>query len=194
MKDDTNSRTTHPSRRGRPATSGPIFSRRSFLGAVGVTSVSALAGCIGSGNQNAEFEVDGDEEHYRTVASTYFAEAILYKAPSCSCCLEYADYLDEKTDATIETVEVDDLAETKDEYAVPRDVESCHTVDIGSYFVEGHVPLEAIGKLADDEPEILGIALPEMPTGSPGMPGEKSKEFVIYAVFADGSYEDFMTL
>ncbi|MFC7156958.1 DUF411 domain-containing protein [Halomarina halobia] len=78
--------------------------------------------------------------------------------------------------------------------AVPEDVESCHTMDTGSYFVEGHVPREAIGKLAAEEPDIAGIALPDMPAGSPGMPGEKTEAFAIYAISKDGSYREFIRL
>ena len=67
-------------------------------------------------------------------------------------------------------------------------------MDTGEYYVEGHVPREAIGKLAEETPDIAGIALPGMPLGSPGMPGEKTEEFVIYAVKRDGSFHELMTI
>lgn len=170
------------------------LSRRSLLSGMGIAGLTALAGCTQSVAQGSEFETDGDDEHLRTVASTYLTEGTLYKAPNCNCCLEYTAYLEESTDADIEVVEVDDLAEIKEEYGVPEDVESCHTVDIGDYYVEGHVPLEAIGKLAEETPDIAGIALPNMPRGSPGMPGEKTEEFIISAVSDDGSYREFMRI
>lgn len=170
------------------------LSRRSVLGGLGAVSIGALAGCIDSANTDVEFATDGDDERYREAATASLTTATLYKTPGCECCLEYQSYLEETTDAEIEVVEVDDLAETKDEYNVPRDVESCHTVDAAEYFVEGHVPREAIGKLSVDGANIAGIALPDMPQGSPGMPGEKGEEFVVYAVHDDGSYDEFMTL
>lgn len=170
------------------------LSRRSILSGIGVVGISALAGCLGSFNTDTEFDTGGDDEQYREAATAFLTTGTLYKTRGCECCLEHKAYLEETTDAEIEAVEVDDLAETKDEYNIPRDVESCHTLDIGEYFIEGHVPQEAIGKLALEEPDMAGIALPEMPPGSPGMPGEKDEEFVIYAVYDDGSYDEFTTV
>lgn len=157
--------------------------------------VGTLAGCTGTEDRgDAGFEVDGNEEEYRAAAAAYLTTGTLYKAPNCSCCLEYAEYLEETGDVDLEIVEVDDLAETKAEFGVPENVESCHTLDTGEYFVEGHVPVEAIGKLAHEEPPIVGIALPEMPIGSPGMPGEKAEDFVIYGVDGDGEYTEFLVI
>ena len=58
---------------------------------------------------------------------------------------------------------------------------------IGGYFVEGHVPVEAIEKLLTEKPDIAGIAMQGMPLGSPGMPGDKVMPFIIFAVHKDGS-------
>ena len=73
-------------------------------------------------------------------------------------------------------------------------MESCHTVVIGDYFIEGHIPLEAVEKLLVEKPDIKGIAMPGMPSGSPGMPGAKKGDFVIYAVNNDGTTEEFMRI
>src|SRR5690606_19855532 len=59
---------------------------------------------------------------------------------------------------------------------------SCHTAVVDGYFVEGHVPVEAIVKLLQESADIAGIALPGMPSGSPGMPGEKNGLWTIYAL------------
>jgi hypothetical protein len=168
--------------------------RRGFLGALGGVGLAALAGCTGSSERGTGFDANGNGEEFRDAATEYLDTATLYKAPNCNCCLEYAEYLEETTEAEINPEKVNDLAVIKEEYEVPEDVESCHTMDTESYFVEGHVPREAIGKLAVEEPDIAGIALPDMPTGSPGMPGEKDGTFTIYAVNEDGSTREFMTL
>ena len=180
----------------RQLANGFLRSRRSFLGVAAAGSLGALAGCTGSDKeeQKPEFGAGEDTERLRTSASEFLNEGTLYKTPNCSCCLEYTEYLETTTDANIETVGVSDLAVTKEEYGVPEDVESCHTLDVGQYFIEGHVPREAIGKLGEKRPGIAGIALPEMPLGSPGMPGEQTEVFVIYAVAADQSYTEFMRL
>jgi hypothetical protein len=120
-------------------------------------------------------------------------EVTVYKSPSCGCCGLYADYLNSKgLDAKVE--ERGDLTPIKKKYGVPQSVQSCHTTIIGGYFVEGHIPVEAIAKLLEEQPDIKGIAMPGMPSGSPGMPGSKTEEWVIFAVKDDGSREEFMRI
>ena len=118
--------------------------------------------------------------------------ATLYKSPTCGCCVKYIPYargngLDVDT---ISTTNIDLIKQTHD---IPSSMESCHTMIIGDYFVEGHVPTEAIDKLLLEQPDIDGIALPGMPSGSPGMPGKKQGDFVIYAV-KGGQISEFMRI
>ena len=65
---------------------------------------------------------------------------------------------------------------------------------IDGYFVEGHVPAEAIARMLQEKPDIAGIALQGMPMGSPGMPGSKEGRFVVYAVNKDGTYKEYMRI
>lgn len=88
---------------------------------------------------------------------------------------------------------VDDMTNIKDGLGIPQDMRSCHTSIVEDYFLEGHVPLEAIRKLLDERPAIDGLALPGMPSGSPGMAGIKAQPFTIYSV-VDGGVDEFMTL
>ena len=82
----------------------------------------------------------------------------------------------------------------KEKYGIPYSMRSCHTTVIGDYFVEGHVPIEAVEKLMLEKPDIKGIALPGMPSGSPGMPGSKQGPFIVYAINKDGSTSEFMRI
>jgi len=82
----------------------------------------------------------------------------------------------------VETIATEDMTNIKQEYGISSDMESCHTAVFGNYVVEGHVPFEAIEKLLEEKPDIRGIALPEMPAGSPGMPGVKGEPFTVYAL------------
>ena len=87
----------------------------------------------------------------------------------------------------------DSVGEIKEDLDIPEDMWSCHTSLVGGYYVEGHVPVEAIRKLLAEQPEIDGIALPGMPQGSPGMSGRKEGPFVIYSI-ADVIVQEFVTI
>ena len=111
--------------------------------------------------------------------------ATLYKNPQCTCCEGYAQYL-EKSGFTVDVKPTNDLAEISQKAGVPEDLEGCHTMFVGGYVVDGHVPVEVIRKLLAEKPVIAGITLPGMPTGSPGMTGPKTETWTIYAVTKDG--------
>jgi hypothetical protein len=118
----------------------------------------------------------------------------IYKSQSCGCCGIYSNYFQNKGNSDTEVVNLQDPDALKEQYGVPSAMSSCHTTVIEDYFVEGHIPLEAVEKLLQEKPDIKGIAMPGMPTGSPGMPGAKRGDFVIYAVNHDRSYEEFMRI
>ncbi len=112
-------------------------------------------------------------------------KATLYKNPQCGCCEGYADYLRENG-FEVEVKPTNDLTRISREAGVPENFQGCHTTFIDGYVVDGHVPVNAVRKLLSERPEIAGIALPGMPLGSPGMGGEKTGPFEIYAVTKDG--------
>lgn len=118
----------------------------------------------------------------------------LYNSPSCGCCGIYGGYADNSLEMKVVNMEDQTLATFKDEQGIPKELRSCHTMMVEGYFVEGHVPMEAIEKLLAERPDIKGIALPGMPSGTPGMPGPKREPWVIYAVNNDGSTSEFMTI
>ena len=119
--------------------------------------------------------------------------ATYYKSISCGCCDVHSKYLDSKG-FDIKVNNLQDVTAIKSQFGIPRDLESCHTAVIDGYFVEGHIPVEAINKMLSEKPDIKGIAMPGMPSGSPGMPGAKTGDFVIYAVNNDGSYDEWMRI
>jgi hypothetical protein len=118
---------------------------------------------------------------------------MLYKNPECGCCDGYADYL-RSHGFTVTAKATPDLSEISRKAGIPPDLQGCHTAFIGDYVVDGHVPVEAIEKLLAEKPAIKGITLPGMPEGSPGMVGDKTGPFTIYAIDADGRSNEFMTL
>lgn len=144
-----------------------------------------VAGCDSSQGPTGKISAAGQE---------FKATATIYNSSTCGCCGLYSNYLSDKSDMKVDVNEIPDVTPIKEKHGVPQDLQSCHTTVIGDYFVEGHVPLEAIDKLLTEKPDIAGIAMSGMPSGSPGMPGGKTEPFVIYAVSKDGSYEEFMTM
>ena len=121
-------------------------------------------------------------------------EITIYKTSTCGCCEVYTSYFKSKGSSNVNVVTIQDNQKFMKEHGIPMSLESCHTTIVGDYFVEGHVPVEAINKLLTEQPNILGIGMPGMPTGSPGMPGTKSGDFVIFGVNNDGSTFEFMRL
>lgn len=116
----------------------------------------------------------------------------MYLTPTCGCCGQYAAYLNDQG-FDVELVYKDDLAPMKDSLGIPEDMRSCHTITVGDFYVEGHVPAQAIRKLLEEQPAVDGIALPGMPAGSPGMGGQKEGPFVVYAI-TNGHAEEFMVV
>ena len=112
-------------------------------------------------------------------------EATLYKNPSCTCCEGYAQYLNENG-FQVEVKPTNDLAEISRKAGVPEELEGCHTMFVGGYVVDGHVPVEIVRRLLAEKPTIAGITLPGMPSGTPGMGGPKTESWTIYAVTKDG--------
>lgn len=118
----------------------------------------------------------------------------LYKSPSCGCCEVYSSYFKRSGNSKLDVINVPDTNAIMREHGIPPFLESCHTIIIGDYFVEGHVPLEAIEKLLSEKPDISGIGMSGMPEGSPGMPGTKRGDFVIQGINHDGSSFEFMRI
>ncbi len=111
-------------------------------------------------------------------------QATLYKNPHCSCCEAYADYLRENG-FEVDVKETDNLEEITLKAGVPKELEGCHTMLVDGYVVVGHVAADVVKKLLTERPPIVGIAIPGMPTGVPGMGGPKEGPISIYTVSKD---------
>ena len=105
----------------------------------------------------------------------------LYKNPQCGCCEGYADYLRDNG-FKVKAISTNDLTEMGEKYGIPNDFQPCHISLTGGYVVGGHIPMEVIERLLSEKPKIVGITLPGMPTGTPGMPGNKPGPLDIYEI------------
>ncbi len=146
-----------------------------------ILGVSLIVGCSSS-NKITEDALNNNNGNQITV----------FKSQSCGCCSGYINGL-ERSGFDVTTNVMDDVTPIKSKYNIPQNMRSCHTSVVGGYFVEGHVPMEAINKLLEEQPDIDGIALPGMPSGTPGMPGSKTETWVIYAL-SDGEPTEFMKI
>lgn len=114
-------------------------------------------------------------------------QVLVYKSPTCGCCQSWAEHL-QAAGFPVETRDTQDLDAIKAGAGVPFGQGSCHTAKVGDYFVEGHVPADDVKRLLAERPDALGLAVPGMPIGSPGMEqGDASEPYDVLLVAKDGS-------
>jgi len=115
------------------------------------------------------------------------------KDPNCGCCTAWIQILQsEGFDVTVEPSMGTLLAHYKLDNGIPQEMVSCHTGRIDGYMIEGHVPVADIRRLLDLRPDAVGLAVPGMPYGSPGMGPETEREaYEVFLIRRDGSTEFF---
>ncbi len=111
----------------------------------------------------------------------------VYKDPTCGCCAKWVEHLQKQGFAT-KTNEVANVDQIKSQNHVPRQVRSCHTALVGGYVIEGHVPAADIQRLLKERPAgVIGLAVPGMPIGSPGMEvGSRVQPYNVLAFDKEG--------
>ena len=115
-------------------------------------------------------------------------EALVYKTPSCGCCNLWVDHMRE-ADFEVDARNLNDLIPVKIDAGVPPRMSSCHTTLIDGYVVEGHIPAEHVKRLLEERPDVVGIAVPGMPIGSPGMEGIGARPYQVLSWDREGNVE-----
>lgn len=116
----------------------------------------------------------------------------VYKTPTCGCCQKWVDHMTDNKFAS-KVVSLDDLSPIKEKYGIEDRYRSCHTgvvvTESGDYIFEGHVPSEHIEAfLANPPKDALGLSVPGMPLGSPGMEvGDRKAYYQVLLLNKDGS-------
>lgn len=115
------------------------------------------------------------------------------KDPGCPCCNAWIGHLrDAGFAVSFEERSIEELAAFKRERGIPEDLASCHTGTAGEYTIEGHVPAADIRRLLAERPDAVGLTVPGMPYGSPGMGPETEREaYEVIMIRRDGSSEVF---
>lgn len=154
------------------------------------TGIAAII--IGAG---ATLAIQTDESAQPSVALAESGETgqaiTIYKSPNCGCCQSWAEHLAANGFET-RIVETDNLNEIKQEYDVPRDTASCHTALIGDLVIEGHVPAnDILAYLEDPQFNTVGLSVPGMPHGTPGMETGRKDDYQVIAFNANGKQSVF---
>ena len=95
-------------------------------------------------------------------------EMTVYRSPSCSCCGKWIEHV-KKNNFKVNDVLTQDMQAIKNKHGVSQKMASCHTAIVNGYVVEGHVPANDIKALLNMKPKIVGVSVPGMPVGTPGM-------------------------
>lgn len=146
--------------------------KRSTLGLVVAAAFVAVAGLSFAWRAEAEPDVR------------------VYRSATCGCCKGWAKHL-ERNGFSVQVIDLEDLGAKKTELGIPRKLASCHTAEVGGFIVEGHVPASDVKRLLEERPDVRGLAVPDMPEGSPGMEGPNPERYTVWAFQPDGSAEAF---
>ena len=118
----------------------------------------------------------------------------VFKSPTCGCCSKWISHLEDHGFET-KAVNAKDMSVVKDFYGIPGVLQSCHTgvvnMSQAKYIFEGHIPAEIIQRFLDNPPKnSIGLSVPGMPLGSPGMEvGDRKDYYEVYVMFPHGVYE-----
>jgi hypothetical protein len=127
--------------------------------ALGLAATLTLSGCVSADDGGHEIHV--------------------YKSPTCGCCTDWVDHL-EDNGFNVEVTDTNNLNPLKQDAGITPSLASCHTAFIGDYVIEGHVPARDIRRLIAESPDAKGLAVPGMPVGSPGMEmGDRKDQYQV---------------
>ena len=147
-----------------------------------VSTLALLNACGGN-----EAEQSALSSAQAAVATSQSSPMVVYKNASCGCCGIWVDHM-RKAGFTVEVHDIDNLSPVKERVGLPYGMGSCHTAEVGGYFVEGHVPAVEVQRLLAEKPAAKGLAVPGMPLGSPGMEqGNVQQPYEVHLVLNDGT-------
>ncbi|MEL7417118.1 MAG: DUF411 domain-containing protein [Cyanobacteria bacterium J06555_3] len=119
-------------------------------------------------------------------------EMTVYRSPTCGCCGVWVDHA-QKHGFKIEDIKTDEMEALKQKHNIPPELASCHTTIIDGYVMEGHIPADDIKRFLTEQPDnMVGLAVPGMPIGTPGMEAKDIKQpFQVLAFNDKGEVEVF---
>lgn len=117
---------------------------------------------------------------------------VVHKNESCGCCRAWVHHM-KLAGFPVDVRNESNMGPIKERVGIPAGMGSCHTAEVGGYFVEGHVPAEDVKRLLAEHPSAKGLTVPAMPVGSPGMesPSGEMQPYDVYLVATDGTVSVF---
>lgn len=121
------------------------------------------------------------------IGTAHAANPVMFRDAGCGCCLKWLEQVKASFGRKVTIVNSADMAAVKDKQGVPQALRSCHTVLVGGYVIEGHVPAKDIARLLREKPKgVKGLAVGGMPIGSPGMEHGDHREAYKVMTFGPG--------
>ena len=121
------------------------------------------------------------------IGTAHAANPVMFRDAGCGCCLKWLEQVKASFGRKVTVVNSADMAAVKDKQGVPQVLRSCHTVLVGGYVIEGHVPAKDIARLLREKPKgVKGLAVGGMPIGSPGMEHGDHREAYKVMTFGPG--------
>lgn len=150
-------------------------------------SIAALAAAV----LLAACQRDADAARSQPQAASGAPVVTVWKSPSCGCCGEWVEHL-QQAGFAVNVIDEPAMAAVKARHRITPALQSCHTAEVAGYVIEGHVPAPDIRRLLAEHPPVRGLAVPAMPVGSPGMEmGERFDPFEVLAFDDDGTTRVF---
>jgi hypothetical protein len=118
-------------------------------------------------------------------------DIVVHRSPSCTCCGKWLEHL-KQNNFNVKDVVTDDVQALKNQHGVSQELASCHTALVDGYVIEGHVPASDIKTLLKTKPKVVGISVPGMVNGTPGMEmGDKKDPYKVVSFDSDKNIKEF---
>ena len=116
----------------------------------------------------------------------------VFKSPDCGCCGDWVKHL-QTNGFDVRVRDVAEPGEHRRRLGIPDELGACHTATAGAYVIEGHVPAREIRRLLKEKPKALGLSVPGMPAGSPGMEGPRPVPYQVLLVELGGRHRVYQS-
>ena len=114
----------------------------------------------------------------------------VYKSATCGCCARWVEHM-RLHGFEVRAYDVADVAAERRRLGMPDGLAGCHTAVVNGYVIEGHVPAADVRRLLSEQPKALGLAVPNMPGGSPGMENARAEPYEVLLVHRNRSVSTF---